>query len=121
MADDAQPRATIAVLGGTGNEGGGLVVRWAHAGHKVIIGSRAAEKAKDAAEKFGKIAGKPIEGATNREAAARADIVVLTVPYAAQSPTASDVAAELEGKILVDVTVPLIPPKVARVQLPDGG
>jgi NADPH-dependent F420 reductase len=121
MNDTATNRATIAVLGGTGNEGGGLAVRWAHAGHTVIIGSRNAERAQEAAEKFSKVAGRPITGLANREAAAKADIVVLAVPYAAQAPTAGDVAAELKGKILVDVTVPLMPPKVARVQLPNGG
>jgi NADPH-dependent F420 reductase len=109
------------VLGGTGNEGGGLALRWAHVGHKVIIGSRTAERAKEAADKFGAIAGKPIEGLVNKEAAAKADIVVLAVPYSAQQSTAGDVAAELKGKILIDVTVPLMPPKVARVQLPEGG
>jgi 8-hydroxy-5-deazaflavin:NADPH oxidoreductase len=112
---------TIAVLGGTGNEGGGLALRWAHVGHKVIIGSRTAERAKEAADKFGAIAGKPIEGLVNKEAAAKAEIVVLAVPYAAQASTANDVAAEIQGKILIDVTVPLMPPKVARVQLPEGG
>jgi hypothetical protein len=112
---------TIAVLGGTGNEGGGLALRWAHFGHKVIIGSRTAERAKEAADKFAAIAGKPIEGLVNKDAAAKADIVVIAVPYAAQASTANDVAAELKGKILIDVTVPLVPPKVARVQLPEGG
>jgi NADPH-dependent F420 reductase len=112
---------TIAVLGGTGNEGGGLALRWAHFGHKVIIGSRTAERAKEAADKFAAIAGKPIEGLANKEAAAKADIVVIAVPYSAQVPTATDLVAELKGKILIDVTVPLVPPKVARVQLPEGG
>jgi NADPH-dependent F420 reductase len=114
-------RATIAVLGGTGHEGGGLALRWAHAGHDVIIGSRGIEKAQEAAEKFGKQAGKPIRGMANKDAAAAADIVCLTVPYSAQMPTAKDVAPYLKGKIFIDVTVPLIPPKVARVQLPNGG
>jgi len=114
-------RATIAVLGGTGNEGGGLALRWAHVGHNVIIGSRTAERAKEAADRLGAIAGNPIAGLANKEAAAKADIVVLAVPFAAQTSTAQDVAAELKGKILVDVTVPLVPPKVARVQLPGGG
>ena len=95
-------RATIAVLGGTGHEGGGLALRWAAAGHTVIIGSRTAERAKEAAEKFSKQAGKPIEGLANKEAAAKAEIVVIAVPYAAQAGTAKDVSAELQGKILVN-------------------
>ena len=114
-------RATIAVLGGTGHEGGGLALRWAHVGHDVIIGSCTAEKALDAAEKFGAQAGKPIRGMANKDATAAAEIVLLTVPYSAQGNTARDVVEGLKGKILVDVTVPLMPPRVMRVQLPAGG
>ncbi|TAL04383.1 MAG: NADPH-dependent F420 reductase [Rhodospirillaceae bacterium] len=121
MSELKGSRATIAVLGGTGAEGGGLAIRWAHAGHNVIIGSRTMERAKEAAERIAKLAGKAVEGLANREAAAKAEIVVLAVPYTAQVPTATEVAAELAGKILIDVTVPLVPPKVARVQLPEGG
>ena len=115
------PRATIAVLGGSGAEGGGLALRWAHAGHDVIIGSRNVEKAQEAATRLSKAAGKPVAAMTNVDAAAKADIVVLAVPYSGQMATAKDIAPQLEGKILIDVTVPLVPPKVARVQLPEGG
>ena len=114
--------ATIAVLGGTGKEGGGLALRWAHKGHKVIIGSRTAERAQDTAAQMNEVlGGDRITGAANLDAAAQGEIIVLAVPYAAQQSTVQEVASALEGKILIDVTVPLVPPKVSRVQLPDGG
>jgi NADPH-dependent F420 reductase len=113
---------TLAVLGGTGAEGGGLAFRWANAGYPVIVGSRTAEKAQAGAAELNALLGKElIRGMDNLSAAKEAQIVVLTVPYSAQKSTVSDVAAALEGKILVDVTVPLVPPKVNRVQLPAEG
>lgn len=115
-------RLTLAVLGGTGAEGGGLAFRWAHAGHKVILGSRAAEKAQKAAEELNKDLGRQVvSGADNLSAAQEAEVVILTVPYAAQRSTIEDVRSALAGKILIDVTVPLVPPKVSRVQLPADG
>jgi NADPH-dependent F420 reductase len=114
--------ATIAVLGGTGKEGGGLALRWAHEGHKVVVGSRTAERAQEAADAMNAtLGGDAVSGAANIDAAAQADIIVLAVPYAAQQSTAIEVKAALAGKILIDVTVPLVPPKVSRVQLPEGG
>lgn len=114
-------RISIAVLGGTGREGSGLAFRWALHGHDVIIGSRNVDKALSAAEELNALlAGRAhVRGAANADAASEAQIVVLTVPYSAQLETAQVVAAELHGKILVDVTVPLVPP-VDRVHLPNG-
>jgi NADPH-dependent F420 reductase len=113
---------TIAVLGGTGNEGGGLALRWAKVGHRVILGSRDAQRAATAAAEMKTLLGDgEVTGDGNRNAAAAADIVVLTVPFSAQRSTVEDVRGALEGKILVDATVPLVPPKVARVQLPPEG
>ncbi len=113
---------TIAVLGGTGAEGGGLAVRWANAGYKVILGSRSKERADASAAQMNTLIGaQRVSGDGNLAAAQQADIVVLAVPYSGQRPTAMEVKSALEGKILVDVTVPLVPPKVARVQLPSGG
>ena len=113
---------TISVLGGTGAEGSGLALRWARAGHHVIIGSRDAEKARAICTDLNAhVSAQPIRCMDNRSAAAAADIVVLTVPYAAQRATVEAVRDVLTGKILVDATVPLMPPKVARVQLPPGG
>lgn len=120
MANDTS--AVIAVLGGTGKEGGGLALRWAHLGHPVIVGSRSAERAQEAADAINaKLGRNAARGADNAAAAAGADIVVLAVPYAAQRPTVEEVAGALKGKILIDVTVPLVPPKVSRVHLPEGG
>ena len=113
---------TIAVLGGTGQEGGGLALRWAKAGHRVILGSRDASKASAAAaEMKAKLGAGLITGDVNKSAAAAAEIIVLTVPFAAQRATVEDVREALTEKILIDATAPLVPPKVARVQLPADG
>ncbi len=119
---------TIAVLGGTGKEGQGLAFRWARAGYPVIIGSRTAEKALVAAGQLTTLlsaqaaAGSAsISGQDNLSAAGKADLVVVTVPYAAHRPTLEGLREALQGKILVDVTVPLVPPKVSRVQMPPAG
>ena len=110
---------TIGVLGGTGSEGKGLAMRWAYAGYPVIIGSRDAERARAAATEIAaRLPKVSIAGMDNRAAAERADIAVLTVPYAAHQATLTSVKEALRGKILVDVTVPLVPPRVTRVQLP---
>jgi 8-hydroxy-5-deazaflavin:NADPH oxidoreductase len=108
----------IAVLGGTGAQGTALALRLAAAGHDVTIGSRDAEKARAAAADIGARTGKPAAGADNRAAAAAAEIVILTVPYAVQRATVEHVLDRIQGKIVVDATVPLIPPKVGVVQLP---
>jgi NADPH-dependent F420 reductase len=112
----------IAVLGGTGRLGRGLAVRWAAKGHDVVIGSRAPERAAGMAEELNRVlAGRgSVRGTLNRDAAQEAPIVVLTVPYSAQAATAEEVRNFLPGKILIDVTVPLVPPWVDRVQLPRG-
>lgn len=105
----------IAILGGTGDLGGGLAVRWSRAGYKIIIGSRTLEKAVEAAKVLGAV------GMDNVSAAKACDIAVLTVPFANQKATLESVRDALAGKILIDVTVPLVPPKVARVQMPPEG
>lgn len=114
---------TVAVIGGTGNEGPGLARRWAKSGrYKVIIGSRQAEKAERVAAELNQTLGENlIQGLVNEDAAKAADICVLTVPYSAQAPTLTGLRDALQGKILVDVTVPLHPPKVSHVHVPPGG
>jgi 8-hydroxy-5-deazaflavin:NADPH oxidoreductase len=114
---------TIAILGGTGREGIGLAYRWAKAGFHIFIGSRLAEKATATAQKLlGQLDDNAlIEGFTNFKAAAAANIVVLTVPYAAHRETLESVKEVLQGKILVDVTVPLAPSKVTKVHMPPAG
>src|SRR3990170_4061676 len=106
---------TIAVLGGTGKEGKGLAYRWAKAGYRVLIGSRVSERAVTVASEIMQLleGASSVVGATNLEAAQQSDIVVLAVPYAAHRATLESVKDALKGKLLIDVTVPLVPPKVA--------
>lgn len=113
----------IAVLGGTGDLGGGLAWQLARAGYPVIIGSRGREKAEAAAGALLKRAGgnADVTGLANADAAAAADLVMLTVPFASQMAIVATVHDAVQGKIFVDATVPLVPPKVMRVQLPEGG
>lgn len=120
---DASLLLCVAILGGTGKEGKGLAYRWAKAGYRVVIGSRTPEKAETAAKELMEMLGGNalIESADNLSAARKADIVVLTVPYSAHTSTLEAVKDALQGKILVDVTVPLVPPKVATVQMPAAG
>ncbi len=113
---------TIAVLGGTGKEGKGLAYRWAKAGYQVVIGSRTIEKAETAANDLNEILGDDVvEGMLNPDAAQKAGILVLTVPYSAHASTLEMIREAAQGKILVDVTVPLVPPKVTKVQMPEAG
>lgn len=114
---------TIAILGGTGKEGKGLAYRWVGAGYPVLIGSRQTEKAQSAVAELRKLLpdSTSLDGMTNPEAAQRAGILVITVPYAAHRLTLESVREHAQGKILVDVTVPLVPPKVSRVQMPPAG
>ena len=98
-------RPTLAILGGTGKEGTGLGLRWARAGYPVIIGSRAAERAAEAAAAMNAQLGvDTVRGLGNAEAALSGEIVVLTVPPEAQLPTLEGVKDQLQGKILVDAT-----------------
>ena len=112
----------IAVLGGSGKEGSGLAMRWAHAGHTVVIGSRDPEKAQRAADELNLgLSGMTVRGAANADAAAGADVVVLTVPYAAHKDTLVSVKDALAGKVVIDVTVPINPADFLRVMVPAGG
>lgn len=114
-----EQRFSICVVGGTGAEGTGLALRWAHAGHRVQIGSREPAKAKAAARELNAILGADrITGGESTSGVTNAEIVVLTVPFSAQMPTVLALKPLLSGKILIDVTVPLVPPKVSHVQLP---
>ena len=114
---------TISIIGGTGAEGSGLALRWAYSGYSVTIGSRSLDKALDkAAELNLKVPDtKPqLVGQDNLVAAKGCQIAVLTVPYNAHRETLLDLKEDLYGKILVDVTVPLMPPKVDQVHIPAG-
>jgi 8-hydroxy-5-deazaflavin:NADPH oxidoreductase len=107
----------IAIIGGTGNLGSALAWRLARAGRDVIIGSRTAESAVAKAAELGH----GLTGMANADAAAAADLVIITVPFSAQAATLEDIKPHVADKIVVDTTVPLVPPKVMRVQLPAEG
>jgi hypothetical protein len=115
------PAPVIAIVGGTGQLGHAIARRLAQAGDAVVVGSRDAAKAGLAAEALSAETGRPVRSGSNIEAAAAADIVVVTVPFAAQRATLEEIAGVVRGKIVVDTTVPLVPPKVMRVQLPAEG
>lgn len=112
---------TIAVIGGSGNLGAALARRWAKAGRRVVIGSRDAAKASAAAAQLAAELKVEVGGAANLEAAQRADVVVVAVPFASQLQVLEEIRAGLAGKVVIDTTVPLVPPKVMRVQLPAEG
>ena len=110
-------KPSIAILGGTGDLGSGLAKRWLAAGYAVVVGSRSAEKA----QAFAKELGGNARGDDNVGAAAAADIVVLAVPFGSHEATLREVKDAVQGKIVVDAAVPLVPPKVSVVQLPPEG
>jgi len=116
---------TIAIIGGTGKEGKGLAYRWLRAGYPVIIGSRNAEKAQlavdDLSSRLDSQEKKRLCGMENGEAVKSSDIAVLTVPYQFHKEILESLKKELAGKYLIDVTVPLVPPKVSTVQIPPEG
>ncbi|WP_159976174.1 MULTISPECIES: NADPH-dependent F420 reductase [unclassified Novosphingobium] len=106
----------IAVIGGTGALGKGLARRLVAAGHDVTIGSRSAEKAQVTAQELG-AAG----FAANADAAEGKDVVIVAVPHASQADTLAQIRDRVGQAVVVDTTVPLVPPKVMRVQLPSEG
>jgi NADPH-dependent F420 reductase len=119
----------VGIVGGTGKLGNGLALRWARAGHTIAIGSRDAGRARAHASELAAGGGgappetgeaRVFEGGDNAWAAASADVVVLTVPYEAHDPTLRAIREAAAGKVVLDATVPLRPPKVSRVQLPPG-
>jgi NADPH-dependent F420 reductase len=114
---------TIAILGGTGREGKGLAFRWAKAGYRILIGSRYSEKAVTVASEIMELleGESSIVGTTNPDAAQQADIIVVTVPYSGHRELLESVKAAVSGKLVIDTTVPLVPPKVSKVQMPPAG
>ena len=125
MSSNTSP--SIGIVGGTGDLGRGLALRLATAGHAIWVGSRKAEQAREAADALKSelvsrgVAESAVEGMDNVAAAERGDIVFVTVPFGAHTPTLESIKNAVQGKVLVDVTVPLVPPRVARVQLPPEG
>ena len=113
---------TIAVIGGTGALGSALASRWLLAGHNIVIGSRSQEKAEHAAmQMVNKLGRSKVNGCANKEAATLAEIVVLAVPYAAHQETLEEIVECVAGKLVIETTVPLQPPRVTRASLPKRG
>lgn len=112
----------IAVIGGTGTEGRGLAFRWANSGHEIIIGSRMAEKGKQTAAELCDASPQvlSINGMSNRAAAEGSELIVLSVPYAAQADTLNEIKDHVAGKILLTVVVPLGKPAARVNRLPSG-
>jgi len=125
MENPEEIKETIAIIGGTGKEGQGLAYRWVRVGFPVIIGSRQVEKAKEAVNKLKNNLNQQeaslLSGDENSRAVKQAEIAVLTVPYQFHQEILSALKNTLKGKFLVDVTVPLVPPKVSTVQIPPEG
>ena len=121
LSDISSKKPIIAVIGGTGKEGSGLAYRWAHAGYPILIGSRDAERAKTAASELNEALGiTTIRGLENADAAREGDVLVLSVPYSAHTSTLESIKAAVQGKILIDVTVPIVPP-ITQVHIPAAG
>ena len=112
---------TIAIIGGTGKEGTGLAKRWANSGYRVIIGSRDAERAQQKVDELNaEMGGTYLHGMENLKAAKEANLIVITVPYAAHKDTVQSLREFAQGKIVVDVTVPIQPPHIRTVYVPEG-
>ena len=120
-------RPSISIIGGTGQLGHGLALRLARAGYPLIIGSRCGEQAKEFAQRVSRelvqenIQDSVLAGMDNVSAAKSGHCVFVTVPFSAHRQILESINEAVQGKILVDVTVPLVPPRVARVQLPPEG
>lgn len=116
-----EDKPVIAVLGGTGDLGSGLARLLAAAHYPVVIGSRDRQKAEAAAAALAAQVGVGVQGADNRGAAAAATIAILCVPFSNHDAILDEIKPVMDGKILVDAVVPLVPPKVSVVQLPPAG
>jgi 8-hydroxy-5-deazaflavin:NADPH oxidoreductase len=115
-------KPVLAIIGGTGALGSGLALRFVAAGFPVIIGSRSAEKGKEIASGFVTPPGSTMPlGASNEEAAKAGEIIFITVPWMGQAGILDAIKPHVGGKLVIDTTVPLMPPRVARVQLPPEG
>lgn len=107
----------VAVVGGTGELGHAIARRLVLAGHDVAVGSRRPDAAAQAAAELGPTVRHGVNAAVVRGA----DVIFVAVPYSAHSATLGEIAGSVGGAIVVDATVPLVPPRVMRVQLPAAG
>lgn len=114
-------KCDVSIIGGTGALGGAIANRLAKAGLSVFLGSRSADKAGAVAADLGARHAGRVTGGSYAAAAQASDLILVTVPYSAQAGALAEIAPFAAGKIVVDTTVPLVPPKVMRVQLPAAG
>ena len=113
----------LAFIGGTGSEGLGLAARFAAAGHEIVIGSRRAERAQEAAEKVrARVPAARVDGALNHEAVEKSDIVFVTIPFAGHEDILRSLAALVGSKLVVDVVSPLVfeKGKISAIAVPEG-
>ena len=112
----------LAIIGGTGTQGAALAARFARAGVAVIIGSRDAPRAATAAAALNaKLGANNITGASNREATANADVVLLSIPYDGMQPILADIREAAQGKVVVNIASALDPERKSRAKLPAAG
>jgi 8-hydroxy-5-deazaflavin:NADPH oxidoreductase len=110
----------IGIVGGTGREGRGIAIRWAASGHAVTIGSREASRGAEKAAELAATHHVPLTGTDNVGACRDADVVLLSIPFSGHAATVEELAPALAGKIVIDLTVPLKPPTVRTVHLPES-
>ncbi|MCA1554438.1 MAG: NADPH-dependent F420 reductase [Chloroflexi bacterium] len=112
----------LAILGGTGKEGSALVRRFAKAGVDVVIGSRSAARAQHKADELNALLDtQSITGASNRDATAQAEVVLLSIPYEGMTPILEDIREAAQGKVLINIASALDPQRKSRAKLPSAG
>jgi hypothetical protein len=117
------PVEVLAFIGGTGPEGLGLAVRFAAAGHEIVVGSRSLERAQQAVEKIrARLPQAAATGMVNQEAVRRGDIVFVTIPFAGHRDTLEALALDIGAKLVVDVVSPISfeGGKIAAIAVPEG-
>ena len=109
---------SLAIIGGTGKEGSAIAARFAKAGVRVLIGSRDAMKAQNTANTINaKFGIKNVEGYTNKDAAAKADVVLLAIPYDGMKPILEDIKSSMPGKIAINIASSLDAEKKSRARI----
>jgi NADPH-dependent F420 reductase len=119
MSENSLP--TLSIIGGTGDLGSGLARGWSKAGYPVILGSRASEKAEQAAAALQAEGFNNISGTTNVAAAEKGEIIIVAVPFSNYEASLAEIKDAVRNKVVVTAVVPLVPPKVFIVQLPQAG
>lgn len=112
----------LAIIGGTGKEGNALAARFARAGVHVLIGSRDAAKAQQAATDLqARVTGATVDGYSNLDAAAKADVILLSIPYEGMPPILENIREAARGKIVINIASALDPERKSRAKIPAAG